>query len=113
MCPLRRLPRTANLTMSKSTRMLVQVRCPLITGSLECYTDNAYSEWLSGNSSASVQWNTTSTNQLIYHQVDLEEPMQFTEVSDQAVDGTLYYAIAQVSWKFYSMSTVCRAGRLC
>ncbi|TFY62886.1 hypothetical protein EVJ58_g3577 [Rhodofomes roseus] len=61
---------------------------------VQVYSDVS-AEWLSGNLSALVQWNTTTTNQLIYHEVVLEESTQFTEVSDQAVDGTLYYAIAQ------------------
>ncbi|KAH9935633.1 uncharacterized protein B0H18DRAFT_1082345 [Fomitopsis serialis] len=62
--------------------------------SVQVYSDVS-AEWLSGNLSALVRWNTTTTNQLIYHQVELQNPTQFEEVSDQAVDGSLYYAMAQ------------------
>ncbi|KZT72217.1 hypothetical protein DAEQUDRAFT_763324 [Daedalea quercina L-15889] len=87
------------LTPIEASSTLLSAPPPLGTEVLPAVIGLVYSdvsaEWLSGNASSSVQWNTTTTNQLIYHQVELQEPTQFTEVDDQAVDGTLYYAIAQ------------------
>ena len=52
-------------------------------------------EWVSGNRSANVQWSTTpkNTGTSLFHQIELQSPTAFTEVSDQAQDSTVYYGI--------------------
>ncbi len=54
-------------------------------------------EWLSGDKSQEIRWNTTSDNNVIYHAVGLENPAVFNEISTQAEWGTLYYAMGSVS----------------
>ncbi|OCH88863.1 DUF1793-domain-containing protein [Obba rivulosa] len=50
-------------------------------------------EWVSGNRSANVAWNTTVGNSVIYHEIFLSSPSQFEEIFGQADDGTMYHAV--------------------
>ena len=58
---------------------------------------NIVTEWLSGDKSQIISWSTTNTSELIYHSAGLEHPAEFTEISNQAEWGTLYYAMKSVS----------------
>ncbi|KZT10711.1 uncharacterized protein LAESUDRAFT_643898 [Laetiporus sulphureus 93-53] len=62
---------------------------------VQVYSDIS-AEWASGDRSAQVNWTTTLTSQVVYHAVELQTPYPFDEYedSDQAEDGTVYYAMA-------------------
>ena len=55
-------------------------------------------EWLSGDRSSPVRWSQHSTEQSIYHEIDLQFPQQGVEINHQAQDGIAYYAMANVSF---------------
>ena len=44
-------------------------------------------EWVSGDDSLTVDWSTT-TGDLVFHQVQLEEESDFTEISDHIQRGS-------------------------
>ncbi len=50
----------------------------------------------SGNRSETVTWNTQNTGGTIYHAVQLQKQTPLTEVSDQAEDVTVYFAMPSV-----------------
>lgn len=54
-------------------------------------------EWLSGDRTQEIEWNTTSNNNVIYHTIELQNPAVFNEINTQADWGTLYYAMKSVS----------------
>lgn len=54
-------------------------------------------EWLSGNRSSIMSWNSTVNVQDTILQSQLDPPIPLTENIDQAVDGTLYFAMQTVS----------------
>ena len=56
-----------------------------------------HSEWVSGNRSSLVKWDNQNTGSSIYHEIELQDPQSFVEISDQAQDGKAYYAMASVS----------------
>ncbi|PCH41118.1 DUF1793-domain-containing protein [Wolfiporia cocos MD-104 SS10] len=58
--------------------------------SVQIYTDIS-AEWVSGDDSLTVNW-TTSTGNLITHQVQLEDQTVFGEVSDHIQQGSAYYS---------------------
>jgi hypothetical protein len=53
-------------------------------------------EWISGDRTQKILWNTPSYADVIFHRVTLQTPALFTEVIDQAEWGTLYYAMKAV-----------------
>ncbi|EPT04923.1 hypothetical protein FOMPIDRAFT_1057715 [Fomitopsis schrenkii] len=59
---------------------------------VQVYSDIS-AEWVSGNRSLNANWSTTSTSQIIYHQVQLQTPIELSEIDNQATDGTAYYAM--------------------
>ncbi|PCH43429.1 DUF1793-domain-containing protein, partial [Wolfiporia cocos MD-104 SS10] len=66
----------------------------------EAYSVSVYSditaEWLSGNRSAIATWSTRTTNQQnVYHEASLQNSTSFAEISDQAEDGNVIYAMSQ------------------
>ena len=60
-------------------------------------------EWLSGDRTQEIEWNTTSNNDVTYHTIELQSPAVFNEIDTQADWGTLYYAMKSVSGN----STIC------
>ena len=54
-------------------------------------------EWLSGDNTQVIKWNTTSNDGVIYHAATLNIPAVFSEINTQAEWGTLYYAMRSVS----------------
>ena len=54
-------------------------------------------EWLSGDRTQEIEWNTTSNINATYHTVELQNPAVFNEINSQADWGTLYYAMKSVS----------------
>ena len=54
-------------------------------------------EWLSGDITQVIKWNTTSNNSVIYHAATRSIPAVFSEINTQAEWGTLYYAMRSVS----------------
>ena len=54
-------------------------------------------EWLSGDRSQVIAWNTTSNNDAVYHTASLRNQAVFNEINTQAEWGTLYYAMKSVS----------------
>ncbi|KAF8871662.1 hypothetical protein BD779DRAFT_1575672 [Infundibulicybe gibba] len=61
--------------------------------SVQVYSDIT-AEWVSGGSGSEVTWSTTTSDDLVYHQVQLASPSPMLELDDQAEDATVYYAIA-------------------
>ncbi|KAI0958924.1 hypothetical protein AcV7_004605 [Taiwanofungus camphoratus] len=61
---------------------------------VQVYSDIS-AEWMSGNRSALVNWTTIATDSsALYHKIQLQSPEPFTEILDQAEDGTAYFAMA-------------------
>ena len=54
-------------------------------------------EWNSGDRSQVIDWSVTSTGNVIYHTVKLQNPVLFEENSSQAEWGSFYYAMGSVS----------------
>ncbi|KAF8883854.1 hypothetical protein BD779DRAFT_1443529 [Infundibulicybe gibba] len=68
--------------------------------SVQVYSDIT-AEWVSGDSGSEVTWSTTTSDDLVYHQVQLASPSPMRELNDQAEDATIYYAMANgpnVTW---------------
>ncbi|KAJ8483511.1 hypothetical protein ONZ51_g4652 [Trametes cubensis] len=63
---------------------------------VQVYSDIS-AEWLSGDRSSPVRWSQHSTEQSIYHEIDLQFPQQGVEINHQAQDGIAYYAMANRS----------------
>ena len=63
---------------------------------MSCFS-SCVAEWNSGNRGQFIQWSTTSNDDVIYHNVKLQTPAPFNEVSGQAEWGNLYYAMKAVS----------------
>ena len=55
-----------------------------------------HAEWVSGNRSSLVKWNNQITGSSVYHEIELQNPAAYTEISNQAQDGKAYYAMASV-----------------
>jgi len=60
---------------------------------VQVYTDIS-SEWMSGNRSEIVTWNTTQTDVSSFHTIQLQTPTPFAENTNQAEDVVAYYATA-------------------
>ena len=54
-------------------------------------------EWGSGDASQRILWSLTSNDDVVIHNVTLQTLAEFTEISDQAQWGMLYYAMKAVS----------------
>ena len=89
-----RTPLMAQVTLSKCIQMsaevqLVILRSPFLPLSF-------VTEWVSGNRSQTILWNSTSNSDVIFHNVTLQTPILFRELSFQAEWGNLYYAMKAV-----------------
>ncbi|KAK0453442.1 hypothetical protein EV421DRAFT_1700907 [Armillaria borealis] len=58
--------------------------------SVQVYTDIS-AEWVSGDTSLTANW-TTSTGSILTHQVQLTDPLVFSEVSDHTQYGSAFYS---------------------
>jgi hypothetical protein len=85
----------ARLMLCKCTQMSAEVR-EIVLQSPSCFS-SCLAEWNSGNRGQTILWNTTSNSDVIYHNVKLQTPAVFNEISNQAEWGNLYYAIKPVS----------------
>ncbi|KAI1795667.1 hypothetical protein LXA43DRAFT_731775 [Ganoderma leucocontextum] len=69
---------------------------------VQVYSDIS-AEWASGNRSSLVKWNNVNTGKSVYHQIQLQNPQQNSEISHQAQDGKVYYAIStsqsRITWQ--------------
>jgi len=81
--------------LCKCTQMSVEVR-EIFLQSPSCLSSFVV-EWNSGDRSQVISWSATSNADVIYHNVRLETPAVFNEISNQADWGNLYYAIKTVS----------------
>ena len=90
-----RTPLTAQVTLSRCIRMSAEVRkIVLRSPTLLLRLDT---EWSSGNRSQAILWKSTSNPDVIFHNVTLQTPELFRELSYQARWGALYYAMKAVS----------------
>ncbi|GJE95240.1 DUF5127 and DUF1793 domain-containing protein [Phanerochaete sordida] len=71
---------------------------------VQVYSDIT-TEWVSGDRNALASWNTTVTDEIIYHQSFLASPKALSEANDQAIDGTVYLAA------LHGSSTTYQTGR--
>ncbi|KAJ7600907.1 hypothetical protein C8J56DRAFT_1019909 [Mycena floridula] len=60
--------------------------------SIQLYSDTT-AEWLSGQRSTDIVWNTTLTQQGVFHQATPKTPQFMQETDDIAGDSTVYYAM--------------------
>ncbi|EPS95243.1 hypothetical protein FOMPIDRAFT_1054403 [Fomitopsis schrenkii] len=77
---------------------------------IQVYSDIT-GEWLCGDRGQEMKWSApTQTDDIVYHQFELTQPQAFTEVNQQACDGTAYHAMASVQGMSYQVceDTVCR-----
>ena len=58
-------------------------------------------EWLSGDRTQKIIWNTTFDSFATYHNVTLQTPAIYTEIHDQPEWGTLYFAKSSVSLRLF------------
>ena len=56
------------------------------------FIDYMLLEWLSGNREDSGNWATQETDTILYHRTFLETPRAYTEIANQAEDGSVYFA---------------------
>ncbi|KAI1795668.1 hypothetical protein LXA43DRAFT_991596, partial [Ganoderma leucocontextum] len=60
---------------------------------VQVYSDIT-AEWASGDRSSLVRWSTPNTGKSVYHEIELQNPQQNTEIFNMAQDGKVYYAIS-------------------
>ena len=87
---------TAQVIMCRCIRTLVEVRV-IILRSQSCLL-SFVTEWISGDRTQKILWNTTFDSFAIYHNITLQTPTIYTEVLDQQEWGTLYFATPSVSF---------------
>ncbi|KAJ7129315.1 DUF1793-domain-containing protein [Mycena epipterygia] len=54
--------------------------------------DLVNAEWVSGDSTLTVNWNSTTTGSVLTHQVQLSSPTVFSEVNDHTQYGSAFYS---------------------
>ncbi|KAH9021639.1 hypothetical protein EDB84DRAFT_1580788 [Lactarius hengduanensis] len=59
---------------------------------VQVYSDIS-GEWNSGDRSHVIRWSETSTSDVVYHTVNLQNPAVFNEINNQAEWGSVYYAM--------------------
>ena len=87
---------TAQVIMCRCIQTLVEVRV-IILRSPSCLL-SFVTEWISGDRTQKILWNTTSDSSAIFHNVTLQTPTIYTEIFDQPEWGTLYFATPSVSF---------------
>ncbi|KAJ3976289.1 DUF1793-domain-containing protein [Lentinula raphanica] len=66
---------------------------------VQVYSDIS-AEWVSGNTSLAVKWS-TSTQDALEHQIQLQNPAPFTEINDRAPYGSALYSTLNTSGVTY------------
>ena len=64
------------------------------------FIDYVLLEWLSGNRGDSGNWATQPTDTILYHRTFLTTPRAYTEIANQAEDGSVYLATLLVCISF-------------
>ena len=82
--------------MCKCIQTLVEVRTTILRSPLRLLS--FVTEWISGDRTQKILWNTTFDSFAIYHNVTLQTLAIYTEVLDQPEWGTLYFATKSVSF---------------
>ncbi|KAH9171795.1 hypothetical protein EDB89DRAFT_1886504 [Lactarius sanguifluus] len=59
---------------------------------VQVYSDVS-GEWNSGDRGQMLRWSTTSTRDVVYHTVNLQNPAVFNEINNMAEWGSFYYAM--------------------
>ncbi|KAH9020012.1 hypothetical protein EDB85DRAFT_1872799, partial [Lactarius pseudohatsudake] len=59
---------------------------------VQVYSDIS-GDWTSGDRSHLMRWSATSTSDVVYHTVNMQNPVVFNEINDQAEWGSVYYAM--------------------
>ncbi|KAH8997957.1 hypothetical protein EDB92DRAFT_2024888, partial [Lactarius akahatsu] len=59
---------------------------------VQVYSDIS-GDWTSGDRSHTMRWSATSTSDVVYHTVNMQNPVVFNEINDQAEWGSAYYAM--------------------
>ncbi|KAH9000741.1 hypothetical protein EDB86DRAFT_3075191 [Lactarius hatsudake] len=59
---------------------------------VQVYSDVS-GEWNSGDRGQMLRWSTTSTSDVVYHTVNLQNPAVFNEINNMAEWGSFYYAM--------------------
>ena len=95
---------TGQVTLCRCIRMSAEVRAVVLRS--PSLLLSLVTEWNSGDRSQTIQWSSSPNNDVIFHRVTLQTqtPALFTEITDQAGWGTLYYAMKAVrdSYQFSS-----------
>jgi len=89
-----RTPLTAQVTLCRCIPMSAEVRAAVLRSSFLFLS--LVTEWNSGDRTQTIVWNTTSNANVIFHYVTLQTLAVFTEITNQADWGTLYYAMKAV-----------------
>ncbi|KAH9171798.1 hypothetical protein EDB89DRAFT_2070371 [Lactarius sanguifluus] len=70
---------------------------------VQVYSDIS-GEWNSGDRSHVIRWSETSTSDVIYHTVKLQNPVVFNEIRNQAEWGSAYYAMKSANNVTYKIT---------
>ncbi len=89
------IPRTAHLMLCKSIQTSLEVRAIILQS--PSFLLSLVTEWSSRDASQRILSSPTSNADVVLHNVTLQTPAEFTEISDQAQWGTIYYAMKAVS----------------
>jgi len=92
--------RTAQVIMCRCIQTSVEVLAVILRSpsSLLSFT----TEWMSGNRTQKMMWNTTFDSFSIFHNVTLQTSAMYTEILDQPEWGSLYFATPSVSFRLFS-----------
>ncbi|KAH9063198.1 hypothetical protein EDB87DRAFT_1681625 [Lactarius vividus] len=63
-----------------------------VAHAVQVYSDVS-GEWNSGDRGQMLRWSTTSTSDVVYHTVNLQNPAVFSEINNMAEWGSFYYAM--------------------
>lgn len=86
----------AEVIMCRCIRTLAEVPAIILRGP-SCLL-SFVTEWMSGDPTQKIIWNTTFDSFAIYHNVTLQTSAIYTEILDQPEWGTLYFATPSVSF---------------
>ncbi|GLB33929.1 putative protein with domain of unknown function (DUF5127) [Lyophyllum shimeji] len=78
--------------------------------SVQVYSDIS-AEWVTGDNSKVATWSTSTVNNVITHQVQLQSPAVYTEINDHTQYGSAYYSTLNTASATYQtgQDTVVRA----
>jgi hypothetical protein len=88
--------RTARVIMCRCIQTSVEVLAIILQSA--SFPLSFVTDWISGNRTQKILWNTTFDAFAIYHNVTLQTSAIYTEILDQSEWGTLYFATPSVSF---------------